>query len=121
MIGMVEGRIRSKHPDKVSRVKQEKTYAGWIVVTLTAPRTRSEPAPSPAPAGPTLMTSMACMTDGSSPVRKNKSVGSDEVNDARPETDTGTPLSSETLNAPESGVVRPVRPTAEPDGRIERR
>ena len=59
------------------------------------------------------------MTDGSSPVRKNKSVGSDEVNDARPERLTGSLLSSETLKPPESGVVRPVRPTAEPGGRIQ--
>ena len=63
-----------------------------------------------------MTTSMECMTDGSRPVRKNKSVGSEDVKDARPVNVTGSSLSSETLYAPESGVVRPVRPTAEPEG-----
>ncbi len=87
-----------------------------MLVTLTAPSTSSDPAPSPAPAGPALTTSMECMTDGSSPERKKRRVGEDEVNEARAETITGLSWSSDTLNAPESGVVRPVRPTAEPGG-----
>ena len=95
--------------------EEERTHLVFsTVVTFTAPRTRSEPAPSPAPPGPALTISIACMTDGSRPVRKNNSVGSEEVNDARPENVTGSPPSSETLYAPEAGVARPVRPTAEP-------
>ena len=88
-----------------------------MVVTLTAPRTSSVPAPSPAPWEPVLTTSMECMTAGSSPLRKKRRVGEDEVNEARAETVTGPSLSSDTLNAPEAGVVRPVRPTAEPGRR----
>ena len=87
-------------------------------MTLIAARTSREPAPVSCPAaleGPALTTSRRCMTEGSSPVRRYRSVGDELVNEARAENVTGSSLSSETLYAPDAGVVRPVRPTAKPE------
>ena len=83
-------------------------------MTFTALRTRREPASSPAPVAPVLTTSMACIADGSRPVRKKRRVGSDEVKDVRAEKETGSSWSRVTLYVPDSGVVRPMMPTAEP-------
>lgn len=59
------------------------------------------------------------MKEGFNPVRKNNSVGAFEVNEARAAKVRGCSLSRDTLYAPDAGVVRPVRPTAEPESKSE--